>query len=133
MVARPYKWSSSPPPVSPCWKIGFLSTPALVPSAGKVATTAAGSIISRDRTFSYTRTLFTCLVQCHLSTTAPPTSKERNRAKVELVCCAPDVCGWVGVERGRGCTGACLRAVSPGEPVTQEGSLEIAVEPCRGY
>jgi len=34
---------------------------------------------------------------------------------------------------GWGCTGARLRAVSPGEPVTQEGSLEIAVEPCRGY
>ena len=72
------------------------------------------------------------MVQCHLSSTAPPTSKERNRAKVELVCCAPDECVWVGVERGWGCTGAGLRAVSPGEPVTQEGSLELAVEQCRG-
>ena len=49
---------------------------------------------SRERTLSYICTFFTCIVQCHLSTTAPPTSKERNRAKVELVCCAPDVCGW---------------------------------------
>ena len=131
MVERPYKWSSSPPPVYPCWKIGFLSTPALVPSAGKVATTAAGSIAEIGCFRTYVLFL---LAWCSVtSTTTPPTSKERNRAKVGLVCCAPNVCGWVGVERGRGCTGARLRAFSPGEPVTQEGSLEIAVQPCRGY
>ena len=100
MLEKPYKWSSSPPEeapsVSPCWKIGFLSTPALVPSAGKVATTAAGSIISRDPALSYMYVLF-LLALC--SVTSLPLLHPLQRREiapklnwfvVRLMC----VCGW---------------------------------------
>ena len=86
---------------------------------------------SRDRTLSYMCTFFTCIVQCHLYHCSTHFKGEKSRQSWTGLLCA--WCVWVGVERGRGCTGARLRAVSPGEPVTQEGSLEIAVQPCRGY